>query len=196
MATSKRTSTAKPKKAIAKKANARKAAPNAASKQPVKKAATKKATTLATKSAPKTEAPAWNTIHVFGYGESQVIGSKANGKAPNGQLKSLAPLFAALAKKQQKGTKISLDDTHALNIFNEAFVEFHPNGAKNIGQRFTWADVNTKTVNKLADELLAKSQKTAAHKPLLERLKEKRKIEAAKNKAAAKTQKKTTKSIK
>jgi hypothetical protein len=62
------------------------------------------------------EAAVWNTIHIFGNGETQVIGLKHNGKIASSELKALAPIIAALAEKQQKGTKISIENAHAINI--------------------------------------------------------------------------------
>ena len=160
----------------------------AVAKRPVKKVATPKTKTVS-KHKGKTEAPAWNTIHIFGYGESQVIGNEANGKVANGDLKMLAPLLTVLAKKQQKGTKITLEDTHVLNIFNGAFVDFRPRGMKNKGQRFAWNDINTKTINKLADELISKVPKEKAGGKFLEIFMKNSRPTTVKNRIQAKTKK-------
>ena len=153
-------------------------------KSPAKKSPTKKtATKRTTRKAAPVATPAWNTIHIFGYGESQVIGDKANGKTPNGALKTLAPLMSYLASKQQKGTKISLDDTHALNIFNGSFVDFRPRGAKNKGQRFEWSEIDAKAINKFADELISKAPEEKPHGNFMARLMENRKPVIAKKNA-------------
>jgi len=87
---------------------------------------------------------------------TQIIGKDHNGKLANAELKSLEPLFVALAMKQQKGTKISLKDTHALHVLNGVFVAFDPKSDKNKSQRFAWSDVDTKPIDKLAKELMGK----------------------------------------
>ena len=105
---------------------------------------------------PETSA-AWNTIHIFGYGESQVIGMNHNGTIANSELKGLTALLAGLAEKQQKGTEISLENAHAINIFNNAFIDFIPKEKpKNKRQRFAWSEVDAKLLQKFSDELVMK----------------------------------------
>ncbi len=139
-------------------ATAKKAASKKASNPKAKKVAIK---SPAKKAVVKTTALAWNTIHIFGYGESQIIGSKANGIVANASLKALAPLFTALTKKAQKGTKITLEATHSLHIFNGLFVDYRPKPiSKNSTiQRIVWADVDTKAITKLSEELKNKITK-------------------------------------
>jgi hypothetical protein len=140
------------KKAPVKNAPIKKAAATRAKAAPVAKKAAKPAAQKAPVAAPR----AWDTIHIFGYGETQLIGSTANGKIANSELKSLAALYTALAAKQQKGTKITAGGTHALNIFNGSFIDFRPMDEKNASQRIAWIDADVKAVNKLADELISK----------------------------------------
>ena len=117
-------------------------------KQPLKKA-------TASKKQPKAKTPVWSTIHIFGYGESQVMGINLNRKTANSELKALAPLLAALAAQQQKGTILTLGNAYAINIFNDAFIDFLPNEpSKNKQQRFAWSDIDHKAINKLASEIL------------------------------------------
>jgi hypothetical protein len=143
-----------PKKAPAKKSVAKTATPSKKAAPVAKKSAvTKKSTPQ------KTEAPTWSTIHIFGYGESQVIGHGTNGKVANVQLKALAPLYATLTKRQQKGTKINPESTHALNIFNGSHIDYRPRMGTGGGQRIAWADADTKAINNLAKELMSKVPK-------------------------------------
>ena len=93
----------------------------------------------------------------------------------NTELKALEPFLAVLATKQQKGTKINLKDTHALNIFNGAFVDFRPRpAAKNKAQRFAWDDVDAKSLAKLANEILGKVPEQKNEKNFSERLRNNR----------------------
>jgi hypothetical protein len=105
------------------------------------------------KSEKREEFPAWNSIHIFGYGETQLIGHDINRKSPNEKLKTLKPIIENLVSFQQKGTKISLEDTHTINIFNNGHVDFFPLSSKNKTQRFPWADLDAKRINKLFTEL-------------------------------------------
>lgn len=97
--------------------------------------------------------PEWNSIHIFGYGETQLIGHNINRKLPNEKLKALKPIIENLVSSQQKGTKVSLEDTHSINIFNNEHVDFFPLSSKNKTQRFPWTDIDSKRINKLYLEM-------------------------------------------
>ncbi len=99
---------------------------------------------------------AWNTIHIFGHGQSQFIGNGTNKKIANEKLSSIEPLINHLAGIQQKGTKISMDALHTVNIYNEMAIDFHPKPGKNKQQRFAWSDIDKKLVKKLSDDLTKK----------------------------------------
>ena len=124
-----------------------------------KKAASAKIPTIKKDTAAKKEKATlqWSTMHVFGYGETQIIGADVNGKLASTELKAIEPLLVSLAGKQQKGTKIKPDNIHSLNIFNNSFVDYRPKpGSNSEPQRFAWSDVDTKAVEKLATELTGK----------------------------------------
>ena len=143
--------------ATAKKVSAKKvsAKQTATPKAALKTVATKKIATTA-KAAPKVDIPAWNAVHVFGYGETQIVGRDINGKIANAKLKALEPLFVHLAEKQQKGTKITLADTRVLTFFNGTSISFHPKpNSKNKTQSLAWTDIDQKYIDKLVKELNA-----------------------------------------
>ena len=96
----------------------------------------------------------WNVMHIFGYGESQMIGSDKNGKVESSTLSTIAPLMSYLATKQQPGTDISLSTLYSLNIYNSKFVDFLPKDtAANKRQRFAYADLDDSYINNFATEL-------------------------------------------
>ena len=96
----------------------------------------------------------WNTMHIFGYGESQMIGPDKNGKVANDTLSTIAPLISYLASLQQEGTNISMENLFALNMFKEEFIDFYPNTMiANKAQRFKMVDLDLTTLNNFADEL-------------------------------------------
>jgi hypothetical protein len=144
-------------------------------------ATTKKATTT---KADNANLPVWNTIHIFGYGETQIVSKDHNGKAANSELKTLDALYTSLALKQQKGTKITLSDTHALTIYNGGFVDFRPKSAsKNNGQRLDWTEVNAKQIDKLANEIMGKISKQVPRKSFMDTLRKKGSAMAAQRSA-------------
>lgn len=98
----------------------------------------------------------WTTIHVFGYGESQMIGPDKNGATTNSNLNTLAPLVSYLASMQQAGTTINMEQLFALNMFNQLFVDFFPNNKDNKMQRFELDGLDMSYINNLADELANK----------------------------------------
>lgn len=142
-----------------------------------KKAPVKKATTKATTNT----APIWNTIHIFGYGESQVIGKEKNGKVPNSELKTIEPLLSYLAGIQQKGTKVKRDDLHALNILNNAFIDFIPKSRENKHQRFAWNELDIKQIDKFTTDVLDKVSKQKPRENIMDRLKKRNKLIKANN---------------
>ncbi len=108
------------------------------------------------------DAPAWNTIHVFGHGQTQIIGKEANGAIPSEGLKSVGPLLEHLASLRKKGTKLSLDELHSLNILNGLFIDFRSGRDSNSHQRFGWADINPRLAEKLANEVMGVIAKAKA----------------------------------
>jgi hypothetical protein len=98
--------------------------------------------------------PNWNTIHVFGFGQSQMIGPDKNGGVANDELSSVSPLIDYLASIQQEGTSINPDTFHVFNIYQGQFIDFVANTRTgNKSQRFNMADIDTTTVDNLADEI-------------------------------------------
>lgn len=99
----------------------------------------------------------WRSIHVFGYGNTRLIGTNGTADASTASLKALAPFLASLAAIQQKGTNVALEEVHSLSIFNGAFADFRPGSGKNKPQRFAWADIDHKLVDKLQAEIMKES---------------------------------------
>jgi len=96
----------------------------------------------------------WNSIHLMGFGEAQIIG-KNNGKVANENLKSIAPFISHLMALQQEGTRIDSEELHAIHIFNSSFIDFLPKPKKeNKRQRFQWAQIDDKIVGELAFEIM------------------------------------------
>ena len=97
--------------------------------------------------------PSSYSIHIYGYGETQLIEGDISSKMANSDLKALQPFIDYLSAHQQKGTKISLENTHAINVFSDKFVEFRSSNEKNKNQRFMWGDIDKKSIERLKKEL-------------------------------------------
>jgi hypothetical protein len=96
----------------------------------------------------------WNTIHIYGYGESQIISNDANRKVANDKLSTISPLLSFLATKQQEGTSVNIENLHTLNIANGTFIDFVPLfGNNNKMQRYLWNDVDITLIDNIADEI-------------------------------------------
>jgi len=99
----------------------------------------------------------YDSMHIFGFGLSQMVGPVKNGKVASNTLTTLAPLLTYLASQQQTGTDISEVTLHALNVINNGgsgFIDFLPKDVTgNLHQRFMMADIDMTTVDNFADEL-------------------------------------------
>lgn len=100
---------------------------------------------------------AFSTIHVFGYGETQIIGTGANKKVLSSTLTTLPAFVAYVKSKLPAG--IVLTDYHVIHVFNNLDVRYlgKPTGTKTDVTTFTikWADVDLTTLTALAGELSA-----------------------------------------
>jgi hypothetical protein len=88
----------------------------------------------------RNEIASWSSIHIYGYGETQLLGRNTNIKVQNEKVKSIASFVEHLVTMQQKGANISMENIHVINISNNSFIDFRPRNEKNIHQRFEWSD--------------------------------------------------------
>lgn len=95
----------------------------------------------------------FSTLHIFGYGESQVIGKDFNLKAPNSELTGLqAVVDNVYSKKPADSTATT--DYHAINIFHNMFADYQPKQGE--GFRVPYAELDDALIQALADEIIAK----------------------------------------
>ncbi len=103
----------------------------------------------------------FNTIHVFGYGETQLISKDVNFKCNTSELTSVAAVVANVYSKKPADSDASAE-YHAVNIFNDMFADYQPQTGKE-GFRVKWADLDASLIDALVAELTAKAaaEKTA-----------------------------------
>lgn len=64
----------------------------------------------------------FNTIHIFGYGETQIISAETNGKVDSTGLSHLANLVNFI--KGQRPVDIAASDFHVIHIFESGEVKY------------------------------------------------------------------------
>lgn len=88
----------------------------------------------------------FSTIHIFGYGETQLIKENYNEKVPTADLSAAPPVVADVySHKPQDSTASS--DYHAVNIFNNMFADFQPKTGKSF--RVKWEDLDKALIDAL-----------------------------------------------
>jgi hypothetical protein len=102
----------------------------------------------------------FNTIHVFGYGETQIIGSGKNGKVKSNDLTKLTDFVDYI--KSLKPEELEDSDYHVIHIFNNSSIRYLGKG-NIISQSFPiqntrnytikWDDLDLTTLNDLVDEI-------------------------------------------
>jgi hypothetical protein len=65
----------------------------------------------------------FSTIHIFGYGETQIIGETNNGKVPSSSLTTLVP-FVDHVKTFLPESGVTLTDYHVIHIFDGMDVRY------------------------------------------------------------------------
>lgn len=98
----------------------------------------------------------FNTIHVFGFGDTQVIGEK-NGTVKSATLTKLAALVDHI--KTFKPEDVIPTDYHVIHIFNGADVRYLGKGTENKKDKTSFsvkiADLNATILNDFTAEAIA-----------------------------------------
>jgi hypothetical protein len=94
----------------------------------------------------------YNTVHIFGYGETQIIGEGYNKKtATSGLTKVQAVVDDVWSKKPQDSD--ASQDYRAINIFDGMFSDYQPNTGT--GYRTPFAELDANAIQELVDEVYA-----------------------------------------
>jgi hypothetical protein len=99
----------------------------------------------------------FNTIHLFGFGDSQIIGKDNHGTVKSDTLTSLQAFIDHI--KTFKPEDVTLTDYHVIHIFNETDVRYLGKGTdvKTDKTNFTVkiSEVDATLLTNLVDELAA-----------------------------------------
>lgn len=94
----------------------------------------------------------WNTIHIFGYGETQIIGKDLNKKVPTSALTNASSVVANVYSTKPSDSDASTE-YHAVNIFNDMFADYQPQTGNAF--RTQYADLDQFLIEALAAEIVA-----------------------------------------
>jgi hypothetical protein len=96
----------------------------------------------------------WSTIHIFGYGETQIIGKDLNKKATTSSLTKVQDVIDIVyATKPQDNS--CTKEFHAINIFEGMFCDFQPKANDEKGFRTQWDKLTQATIDALVVEMEA-----------------------------------------
>jgi hypothetical protein len=100
------------------------------------------------------ETKTYNTLHIFGYGEVQVIGKDLNKKVATSELtKVQAVVDNVYSFKPEEST--ATEEYHAINIFNDMFADWQTKQQGVEGWRVEYAELNTVAIEELVAEVVA-----------------------------------------
>jgi hypothetical protein len=96
----------------------------------------------------------WNTLHIFGFGDVQVItadGGKTKKAADLTRLQAVIDNVWAQKPAENTGTKAY----HAINTFHSMFSDWQPSTQGETGYRTEYSKLDDTLVQALVDEVLA-----------------------------------------
>ena len=96
----------------------------------------------------------FNTIHIFGYGETQLISSDSNKKVATSILTKVKAVIDNVYSKKPADNNAGTD-YHAINIFEGMFSDWQPKEPKVEGFRTPFAELDATLIQALVDEVLA-----------------------------------------
>lgn len=96
----------------------------------------------------------FNTIHIFGYGETQLISTDSNKKLATSTLKKVQAVIDNVYSKKP-ADHVAGKEYHVINIFNGMFADFMPKIKDEKSFRVKYEDLDATLINQLVDEIKA-----------------------------------------
>ena len=101
----------------------------------------------------------FSTIHVFGFGDTQIIGKDNKGMVKSSELTKLET-FVTHVKTFLPATGVTLTDYHVIHIFDKNEVKYLGQQAQdkkaNTSFSVKWAQINEVILNEFVDEIISK----------------------------------------
>jgi hypothetical protein len=96
----------------------------------------------------------YNTIHIFGYGETQLISSDSNKKVATSILTKLQAVIDNVYSKKPADNNAGTE-YHAINIFNNMFADYLPKARDEKCFRVEYKNLDATLINELVEEIKA-----------------------------------------
>ena len=94
----------------------------------------------------------WSTLHIFGYGETQLIGTDSNKKVPSTALTTLAAVVNNVYSFKPEGNTAT-EEYHAINIFNDMFADWQTASPEASGWRTEYTQLDESAIEVLVAEV-------------------------------------------
>lgn len=105
----------------------------------------------------------FNTIHLFGFGDAQIIGKETNGTLKSSTLTTLTEFIDHI--KTFKPEDVILSDYHVIHIFNGMDVRYlgkrEDSNQDKLDFTIKIADIDTALLTALVEELVAKVEEAS-----------------------------------
>jgi len=96
----------------------------------------------------------WSTLHIFGYGETQLIGTDFNKKVPSSALTTLQAVVDNVYSFKPVDNPAT-QEYHAINIFNDMFADWQTSQQGVQGWRTQYAELDVTLIDALIVEINA-----------------------------------------
>lgn len=96
----------------------------------------------------------YSTIHIFGYGETQLISSDSNKKVATLTLTKVQAVIDNVYSKKPADNNAGTD-YHAINIFDNMFADYIPKTQGEKSFRVEYKDLDATLINELVEEIKA-----------------------------------------
>jgi hypothetical protein len=96
----------------------------------------------------------WSTLHIFGYGETQLIGKDSNKKVPTSALTKVQAVVDNVYSFKPEGSTAT-EEYHAINIFNDMFADWQTKEQGVEGWRTEYAKLDAEAIAALVAEIEA-----------------------------------------
>lgn len=97
------------------------------------------------------EEKGWNTLHIFGYGETQINGS-ANKKVPTSSLKKVQAVIDYIYSLKPADNNAG-SEYHSIILFKNLSVRFTPKSKEEKSFSIDYKDLNISIIEELVAEL-------------------------------------------
>ena len=96
----------------------------------------------------------WSTLHIFGYGETQLIGTDSNKKVPSTALTTLAAVVNNVYSFKPEDNTAN-EEYHAINIFHDMFADWQTKSPEAKGWRTEYEKLDAEAIAALVAEIEA-----------------------------------------